>query len=191
MVWNARISPSKKLGLGAMFCGGIITAVFGGLRCGYVLQNSVDGPQLAGEWSCRESFVAVFISNIPVVFPIIHRNIKKARNATSGFSKSDRSGEGSGKESGSGFRLGSLASNRENKKKFKHPLSLPGETFYERYGSEEEIISQEQEDKVKQQRNSKKPGDTIEVTKEWQVRSRTTDTLEREQELRRAVNGFD
>jgi hypothetical protein len=76
MIWNARISKVKKAGLGVMFCGGLITAIFGGLRCGYVLQNSPEGAQLAGEWSCRESFVAVFISNIPVLFPILHQRYK-------------------------------------------------------------------------------------------------------------------
>ena len=170
MIWNARVSKTKKAGLGVMFCGGFITAVFGGLRCGYVLQDSPQGPQLAGEWSCRESFVAVFITNIPVVFPIIHRYYKRVRQTTTSLSRSRTEGDGS-KESSSGFRLRSISSKHVGKKKFKHPLSLPGETFYERYGSEEEIVRDAADKSSKEPRRAAKATDDIVVTTTWQVQS--------------------
>lgn len=65
------IGGVKKLGLGVMFYGAIIAAIFGSLRCSFVFENSSQSPQLAGEWSCRESLVAVFILNAPVLFPIL------------------------------------------------------------------------------------------------------------------------
>ncbi|KAH8172302.1 hypothetical protein LIA77_09070 [Sarocladium implicatum] len=139
MIWQARISKTKKAGLGVMLCGGLLTAVFGGLRCGYVLQDSPDGPQLAGEWSCRESFVAVLISNIPVLFPILRQHYKHIRNTTTSFSRSYTEPDPS--KSSSVFRMRTISSKNDGKKRFKHPLSLPGDTFYERYSSEEEIVS--------------------------------------------------
>ncbi|KOS21727.1 hypothetical protein ESCO_001508 [Escovopsis weberi] len=139
MVWNARIPIFQKLGLVSLFCGGILTAVFGGLRCGFILQNSMEGPQLAGEWSCRESFVAVFISNVPILLPMLHRSFQRVREMTSSLNNS-RSGEGKGSGNRVAFKMGTLSGKAHDKKKFKHPLSLPGETFYERYGSEEDII---------------------------------------------------
>ncbi|KAK4246043.1 hypothetical protein C7999DRAFT_33596 [Corynascus novoguineensis] len=143
MVWSARISTTKKLGLCVMFCGGLITAVFGGLRCGYVLADTRDGPQLAGEWSCRESFVAVFVTNFPVLFPIIHRAIRANSTRFGGSSSGGPSGKdktpGGTKSSSSGLKLTTIS--RKNKKRnFKHPLSLPADTMYTRFGSEEEII---------------------------------------------------
>jgi len=36
--------------------------------------------------------------------------------------------------------MSTLSKPSRKKDKFKHPLSLPGETFYERFGSEEDIM---------------------------------------------------
>lgn len=172
MVWSARISVTKKTGLFVMFSGGLITTVFGGLRCGYILQDSAQGPQLAGEWSCRESFVAVFISNFPVLFPFLHRAVRRA-----GFGSSGQSGgvltpdAGNTKNSGH-IKLGTLSGKGAKKgNKFKHPLSLPGETFYDRFGSEEEII--DPKDGVTKKDSPKE--EDIKVTTEWHVQSQQVD----------------
>lgn len=175
MVWSARISVTKKTGLFVMFSGGMITAVFGGLRCGYILQNSVAGPALAGEWSCRESFVAVFISNFPILFPFLNRAIRRSRFGSSGQSSGALTpSAGNTKASSSGrFKLSTLAGKGAKRgNKFKHPLSLPGETFYDRFGSEEEIIDPKAEAIKK---DSPKEEEDIKVTTEWSVQSQQAD----------------
>jgi hypothetical protein len=191
MVWSARISKTKKIGLFVMFSGGLITAIFGGLRCGYVLQDGVQGPQLAGEWSCRESFVAVFISNFPVLFPILHRAVHRAKVGSSG---GDPSGSGGTPGNSRGFKLSTLS--REKKRnKFKHPLSLPAETYYDQFGSEEEIIATGEGGVGGEKTDGKStvvpsiPEEDIKVTKEWRVQSQV-DQEAVEREKKKAVTGY-
>lgn len=190
MVWSARISPFKKLALIGMFCGGLITAVAGILRCTFVLLNRPDGPQLAGEWSCRESFIAVFISNIPVIYPLVYRLFKRVRNATSSHSRSRSKGSGlrgtgqTGTGASKSYKLSTLSGKAKKKDKFKHPLSLPGDTFYERYGSEEEIIGSDgkpitrrtSDEKSGAEVSAKSVGDDIMVTREWEVQNHSRDS---------------
>lgn len=142
MVFRARISSMEKLGLAAMFCGGLITAIFGGLRCGFILKGGSIDTAVTAKWSHRETFVAIIISNLPILVPMLRRTIRRARNAASG----DRSRSGNSSKRSDPhvqtFGLSSLSSKGKGccKKKFKHPLSLPGETFYQECGSEEQII---------------------------------------------------
>ncbi|KAF2199027.1 hypothetical protein GQ43DRAFT_450569 [Delitschia confertaspora ATCC 74209] len=173
MVWNAHISVGKKLALMAMFCGGILTTVAGILRCTFVLLDRPDGPQQAGEWSCRESFIAVFVSNIPILYPIVFRFFKHVSGLTTGLSHG-RTSEGTENKS---YKLSTL-SRASRKKKFKHPLSLPGETFYERYGSEEEIVKSQQLNQIQEEGEEKDkskilsaPLDDITVTTTFRVQS--------------------
>ena len=177
MVWSARTSLTKKIGLCVMFSGGLITAIFGGLRCGYILEDSAEGPQLAGEWSCRESFVAVFISNFPILFPFMHRAFLRSRFASS---SNDTSGDGSNTKGSAGFKLSTLSGKSGGKKskgnKFKHPLSLPAETFYEQFGSEEDIIGTEDgKGGEKKGESAAKAEEDIKVTTEWRVQSQQID----------------
>lgn len=132
-----------------MFCGGLLTAIFGILRCTFVLLNRPNGPELAGAWSCRESFVAVFISNLPVMYPIMHRltkNLSKAYTQSRSRSQSrpgDAAAGGDNKTPGGGgssFKMSAMSKVSRKKDKYQHPLSLPPETYYTRFGSEEEIM---------------------------------------------------
>lgn len=43
------------------------------------------------------------------------------------------------------YRLRTLSVSRKKKDRFEHPLSLPGETFYERFDGEEDIARQGKE----------------------------------------------
>jgi hypothetical protein len=172
MVWSARISVTKKSGLFVMFSGGMITAVFGGLRCGYVLQDNVQGPALAGQWSCRESFVAVFISNFPILFPFLLRSIR-SRFGSSGQSNDALTPAGGNTKASGRYKLSSMPGGNKTKK-FKHPLSIPGDTVYDRFGSEEEIMD------AKDGANKKigpieEEDPDIKVTTEWHVQSQQVD----------------
>lgn len=188
MIWSARIGLVKKLALIAMFCGGLVTAIAGILRCTFVLLDRPDGPQLAGEWSCRESFIAVFISNIPVMYPIVHKFINHVRQTvyTYSYSRSrtgmksggDGNGTGTGMQGSKGYKLSSVSMKGRKKEKFKHPLSLPGDTFYERFGSEEEIIGIDGKimthtsgEKTSSREDEKHVANGIQMTREWEVAS--------------------
>ncbi|KAI5461813.1 hypothetical protein BGZ63DRAFT_444564 [Mariannaea sp. PMI_226] len=194
MIWNARVQKTKKLWLIVMFCGGLATAVFGGLRCGYILKGGTKGPQLAGEWSCRESFVAILVTNVPVLTPLVRRLVKRAQTGYSGYFESESGATPGASKANSTFKLATIGAKSKKKSGFKHPLSLPGETFYERYGSEEQIIEESQSpaangstNRTSTQKTAAKTGDDIIITRQWNVQSETPAPQELEREHQKKV----
>lgn len=88
MVWRARLPRKKKIALGAVFAGGIFATIAGFLRCILIVtasyshtsgtdvslitsQSGPGGARQAGAWSCRESAIAVCVSNIPIIYPVL------------------------------------------------------------------------------------------------------------------------
>ncbi|KAF2871467.1 hypothetical protein BDV95DRAFT_457558, partial [Massariosphaeria phaeospora] len=69
MVWSARIPLARKFLLMSMFCGGLINAVVGIIRVAFCLLGRTD----SGGWSCRELFIATFITNIPVMYAPLYK----------------------------------------------------------------------------------------------------------------------
>lgn len=47
------------------------------LRCVLILRDPVGGAQQAGSWAVRETFVAVIIGNIPMIYPFLRRNSRR------------------------------------------------------------------------------------------------------------------
>ncbi|KAI5466821.1 hypothetical protein BGZ63DRAFT_409971 [Mariannaea sp. PMI_226] len=139
MIFNSRVSKTKKFGLAIMFCGGLATAVFGGLRCGYILHGGPEGTQLAGEWSCRESFVAVIVTNIPVLMPFIIRLLHKARAQYLGCIGSASDGTPNAVKTHNAVTLNTIGGGGRKRDTFRHPLSIPDDTLFERFGSDEEV----------------------------------------------------
>lgn len=101
MFWMAHIPLRKKLGLILLFSGGIFITIAGVLRCTLILTNPVKGASESGEWACRESFVAVVTTNLPIVAPLLRRRLcpfnsasssngsKRASNSQPGFRLDD------------------------------------------------------------------------------------------------------
>ncbi|KAL9047021.1 MAG: hypothetical protein Q9214_000295 [Letrouitia sp. 1 TL-2023] len=135
MIWKSRLAMKKKWVLSIMFSGGILIIVAGILRCVLILTAGANGPALAGEWSIRESFIAVMVNNLPMLYTLYQR-----------IAQSDlfnQSRNLSGKSSGRGsYPLGSYRTGESGKaskkgKKFQHPLSMPNDTAM---GSDERIV---------------------------------------------------
>ncbi|RDA83373.1 hypothetical protein CP532_4742, partial [Ophiocordyceps camponoti-leonardi (nom. inval.)] len=81
IVWGARISKLDKGILATMFVAClVITMAVGTARCGIILANKSEDTAFVGQWSYRESFVAIVISNIPVLFPWIRQRLQRGRN---------------------------------------------------------------------------------------------------------------
>lgn len=101
-------------------------------------------PSESGQWSVRESFLAVVISNGPMIFPLFKRWFYAATGMVSSHRKSSKAAtypldsvnraEGS-KQTGasSGLRSGNKRS-----RGFQHPLSIPNDTAW---GSDEAIVT--------------------------------------------------
>ena len=87
-------------------------------------KSGANGAEQAGEWSIRESFVAVMVNNLPMLYSLyqyLTRPRDPASNSPSYKLGSYRSGE----------------SNKKHSKRFRHPLSVPNDTAN---GSDERIV---------------------------------------------------
>ncbi|RMJ21884.1 hypothetical protein PHISP_07241, partial [Aspergillus sp. HF37] len=78
MLFKARLPWREKLELLFLFSGGLFVMMAGILRCILIVTNSPNGASQAGSWACRETFVAVVIGNIPMIYPIIRRRVRWA-----------------------------------------------------------------------------------------------------------------
>ncbi|RCI13545.1 hypothetical protein L249_5593, partial [Ophiocordyceps polyrhachis-furcata BCC 54312] len=81
IIWGARISKLDKGILATMFVAClVITMAVGTARCGIILANKSEDTAFVGQWSSRETFVAIVISNIPVLFPWIRQRLQRGRD---------------------------------------------------------------------------------------------------------------
>lgn len=80
MLWKANLNTRRKLSLMVIFGGGIFVMMAGILRCVLIIRDPVNGAQAAGSWACRETFVAVVIGNIPMIYPLTRRGVQKVQS---------------------------------------------------------------------------------------------------------------
>ncbi|KAF7893551.1 uncharacterized protein EAF02_001089 [Botrytis sinoallii] len=83
--------PYQKLFLLVLYSGGFLVTVFGILRCVSILTISSGSDTLgtatsSGQWSLRESFLAVLVTNLPIVAPIIKRYSQQVRDQSTKIS---------------------------------------------------------------------------------------------------------
>ena len=113
MLWQINISIWKKIGLGILFSGGLLIVLFASLRSVYLttvcreplfsaLYHVTDPQQdhrsdeaASGTWSVRETFVAVMVTNFPMIFHL-------ARSLALPALSSLRSRSGGGGDGGGG-----------------------------------------------------------------------------------------
>jgi hypothetical protein len=97
MLWKASLEIKKKLSLIVVFGGGVFVMMAGILRCALIIKDPVNGAQAAGSWAVRETFVAVVIGNVPMIYSLTRRSLEKVYSMASGSrygrsSRSDRDG---------------------------------------------------------------------------------------------------
>ncbi|KAI0458563.1 hypothetical protein F5B21DRAFT_460154 [Xylaria acuta] len=71
MLWGTSLKLIKKIASSVVLGAGIFVLVSATLKTVFVIVDPVNGAQLAGEWGTREAFVAVFTTNLPMIFPLI------------------------------------------------------------------------------------------------------------------------
>jgi hypothetical protein len=113
------------------------------LRAAYLthtLQNSPDGAEAGSKWACRETFVSIVVSNLPIIQPLIRKGFRKI-GLTHVFSSS-------GKTSGQPYQLSSRGlksfTNRGegDTKKSKTNTAAPTHMQTSAWGSDEHILAQ-------------------------------------------------
>ncbi|KAJ9245247.1 hypothetical protein DTO169E5_1114 [Paecilomyces variotii] len=161
MLWRARLPLRRRLSLMALFSGGLFVMMAGILRCVLILTAGTNGAEQAGSWACRETFVAVIIGNVPMIYPLFRRILRQigVLPSESQYAISDQPNT-PGNSSGYKRRI------------YQHPLSVP-ETRWE---NDEQYILEEQNPDSRnagshslEQRRSRLDG--IKVTLETSVQS--------------------
>ncbi|GFF25103.1 hypothetical protein IFM46972_01284 [Aspergillus udagawae] len=71
MLWRSSLKLMKKIAATIVFGAGLFVLVCAILKSVFVLVDPVNGAQLAGEWGTRETFVAVVVTNLPMVFHLL------------------------------------------------------------------------------------------------------------------------
>ncbi|KAI1383044.1 uncharacterized protein F4822DRAFT_421975 [Hypoxylon trugodes] len=140
LLWIANISMRRKLTLMILFSGAIFVMVAGIIRAATILGAGPEGALSGSEWACRETFVSLIVTNLPIIHPFLRKAASKV--GLSGlFSRSTRSKTG---PSGPSHQLGSkpatIGGFGRSRNKANHPLSIPQETAW---GSDEHILPQE------------------------------------------------
>lgn len=153
MLWRARLPLRRRLSLMALFSGGLFVMMAGILRCVLILTVSnkpccappcliitpiltfalpkagANGAQQAGSWACRETFVAVIIFNVPMIYPLFRRILRRIGILPS-ESQDAISDQPNTPGNSSGYK----------RRIYQHPLSVP-ET---RWGNDEQYILEAQ-----------------------------------------------
>lgn len=164
-----------------LFSGGIFVTMAGILRCILILTNPITGAQQAGSWACRETFVAVVTTNLPMVFPLIRRCVSPfMRSVRSGLSSKNKSNNKSAGVGGTGIVTGGanrsvqggFALEDKNPRRGRGPRSvhpLPNVSFTESdeymYDDDElhqqelENMSNQRQKQQRMSRSSKQQGD--------------------------------
>ncbi|KAJ3486682.1 hypothetical protein NLG97_g6569 [Lecanicillium saksenae] len=72
ILWKSGLKISQKIASTLLFTSGIFVVVCSLLRGVLItVQDPINGPQTAGAWGIRESFLATITTNLPVLFPHI------------------------------------------------------------------------------------------------------------------------
>ncbi|EXJ95996.1 hypothetical protein A1O1_01122 [Capronia coronata CBS 617.96] len=90
LLWKADVPLVSKLSLMFIFGGAVFVMAAGILRAALVIHDPIGGASAAGSWAVRETFVAVVVSNLPMVYQGLRR-LTKAVATSSLFSKMSRS----------------------------------------------------------------------------------------------------
>lgn len=124
MLWRASLEIKKKLSLVLVFGGGVFVMMAGILRCALIIKDPINGAQAAGSWACRETFVAVVIGNIPMIYPLTRRGVEKVYSMA-GASKYGRTTHSNGQYDGDSLPLKSSANRIERQRRKRSTNALP------------------------------------------------------------------
>jgi len=70
-----------------LFSGALFVMMAGILRCVLILLAGPNGAEQAGSWAVRETFVAVVVSNMPIIYSLLRGVFKTLSDSISSISK--------------------------------------------------------------------------------------------------------
>ncbi|KAJ5896873.1 uncharacterized protein N7473_006272 [Penicillium subrubescens] len=138
LLWQVKIGLRRKIPLMALFSGAAFVIAAAIIRAIMVTTSGPEGAIAGSKWACRETFVSVVVSNLPIIQPLIRKGFKKI-----GLSQLFSS---SGKPSGQTYPLSSrglqtLTSRAERSTKKSKGDAGPTHTQVSAWGSDEHILT--------------------------------------------------
>jgi len=76
LLWESTLKLSKKLAATFILGAGLFVLVCSTIKSIILLLEPDNGPESAGRWGARESFVALVTTNLPVIFPLFKTMLK-------------------------------------------------------------------------------------------------------------------
>ncbi|OOQ83299.1 putative srpk [Penicillium brasilianum] len=139
LLWQVKIGLKRKIPLMALFSGAMFVITAAIIRAVMIMTSGAEGAVSGSQWACRETFVSVVVSNLPIIQPLIRKGFKKI-----GLSQLFSS---SGKPSGQSYPLSSrglqtLTSRAERSTK-RSKNAGPTHTQVSAWGSDEHILELE------------------------------------------------
>ncbi|KAM6511095.1 hypothetical protein FALCPG4_016098 [Fusarium falciforme] len=138
LLWGVNISLRRRLTLMLLFSGALFVVIAGTIRAVVISMSGPEGALSGSSWACRETFVAIIVTNLPILQPLIRRGASKI-GLSALFSRSSPTREESYqlKSNNNGANGNMFDSTRKRDSSRRHPLSNAQATAW---GSEERIL---------------------------------------------------
>ncbi|KAJ9482206.1 hypothetical protein VN97_g11233 [Penicillium thymicola] len=141
LLWTVNLNLKRKIPLMVLFSGATFVMIAGVIRAATIMRLTPDGAVSGSKWACRETFVSIVVSNLPIIQPLIRKGFRKI-GLSHVFSSS-------GKTSGQPYQLSSrgglktLTNRGEgDTKKSKTNTAAPTHMQSSAWGSDEHILAQ-------------------------------------------------
>ncbi|KAL3605231.1 hypothetical protein FPOAC2_00173 [Fusarium poae] len=140
LLWGVNISLRRRLTLMLLFSGALFIMMAGTIRAVTILTAGPNGAVAGSSWACRETFVAIIVTNLPIIQPLLRKGasliglsvlFSKATKSAASQSHQLRSNEG-------GSRFKNSRVRRTDKSETGHPLSSMPQTTA--WASDEQIL---------------------------------------------------
>ncbi|KAF4455593.1 hypothetical protein F53441_2117 [Fusarium austroafricanum] len=136
LLWGVNISLRRRLTLMLLFSGALFIMMAGTIRAVTILTAGPNGAVAGSSWACRETFVAIIVTNLPIIQPLLRKGASMIGLSVL-FSKATKSASQS-HQLRSNEMGGSRFNNSRRKGPSSHPLStVPGTTAW---ASDEHIL---------------------------------------------------
>ncbi|KAF4345625.1 integral membrane protein PTH11 [Fusarium beomiforme] len=73
LLWGVNISLRRRLTLMLLFSGALFIMMAGTIRAVTILTAGPNGAVAGSQWACRETFVAIIVTNLPIIQPLIRK----------------------------------------------------------------------------------------------------------------------
>ncbi|KAJ5112229.1 hypothetical protein N7532_000274 [Penicillium argentinense] len=140
LLWRVNISLKRKIPLMALFSGAAFVITASIIRAATIMSSGPDGAAAGSKWACRETFVSIVVSNLPIIQPLIRKGFKKIGLSQLLSSSNKTSGQQS-------YPLSSRLQNLTNRgdretKKSKMNAAGPSHLQTSAWGSDEHILTE-------------------------------------------------